>query len=135
MFGISAEAMNGLIRTEGFHAPMTDYMRFIYTYKLETTNEVVSKYTGWKWEVELADDYKGKLRFWSGSTSNTGDGSLDNLPNGTIGGSSDTDKYFTFTNELLDIVQNEQIVENAYRVGKDAFRIKLTSPDDSQTVT
>lgn len=135
LFGISAEAMNGLIRTEGFHAPMTDYMRFIYTYKLETTNEVVSKYTGWKWEVELADDYKGKLRFWSGSTSNTGDGSLDNLPNGTIGGSSDTDKYFTFTNELLDIVQNEQIVENAYRVGKDAFRIKLTSPDDSQTVT
>ena len=42
LFGISAEAMNGLIRTEGFHAPMTDYMRFIYTYKLETTNEVVS---------------------------------------------------------------------------------------------
>lgn len=63
LFGISAEAMNGLIRTEGFHAPMTDYMRFIYTYKLETTNEVVSKYTGWRWEVELADDYKGKLRF------------------------------------------------------------------------
>lgn len=135
LFGISAKAMNGLIRTEGFHAPMTDYMRFIYTYKLETTNEVVSKYTGWRWEVELADDYKGKLRFWSGSTSNTGGGSLDNLPHGTIGGPSDTDKYFTFTNELLDIVQNEQIVENAYRVGKDAFRIKLTSPDDSQTVT
>lgn len=134
LFGISAEAMNGLIRTEGFHAPMTDYMRFIYTYKLETTNEVVSKYTGWEWEVELADDYKGKLRFWSGSTSNTEEGgSLDNLPNGTIGGSSDTDKYFTFTNELLDIVKNEQIVENAYRVGKDAFRIKLT--DGSQTVT
>lgn len=42
LFGISAEAMNGLIRTEGFHAPMTDYMRFIYTYKLETTNEVSS---------------------------------------------------------------------------------------------
>lgn len=132
LFGISADAMNGLIRTEGFHAPMTDYMRFIYTYKLETTNEVVSKYTGWKWEVELADDYKGKLRFWSGSTSNTEGGSLDNLPNGIIGGSSDT---FTFTNELLDIVKNEQIVENAYRVGKDAFRIKLTSPDGSQTVT
>lgn len=135
LFGISAEAMKGLIRTEGFHAPMTDYMRFIYTYKLETTNVVVNKYKDWKWEVELADDYKGKLRFWSGSTSNTGDGSLDNLPNGTIGGSSDTDKYFTFTNELLDIVKNEQIVENAYRVWKDAFRIKLTSPDDSQTVT
>lgn len=133
LFGISAEAMNGLIRTEGFHAPMTDYMRFIYTYKLETTNEVVSKYTGWRWEVELADDYKGKLRFWLGSTSNTEDGSLDNLPNGTIGGSNDTDKYFTFTNELLDIVKNEQIVENAYRVGKDAFRIKLT--DGNQTVT
>lgn len=133
LFGISAEAMNGLIRTEGFHAPMTDYMRFIYTYKLETTNEVVSKYTGWRWEVELADDYKGKLRFWSGRTSNTEDGSLDNLPNGTIGGSNDTDKYFTFTNELLDIVKNEQIVENAYRVGKDAFRIKLT--DGNQTVT
>lgn len=135
LFGISAEAMKGLIRTEGFHAPMTDYMRFIYTYKLETTNVVVNKYKDWKWEVELADDYKGKLRFWSGSTSNTGDGSLDNLPNGTIGGSSDTDKYFTFTNELLDIVKNEQIVENAYRVWKDAFRIKLTSPNDSQTVT
>lgn len=134
LFGISAEAMNGLIRTEGFHAPMTDYMRFIYTYKLETTNEVVSKYTSWKWEVELADDYKGKLRFWSGSTSKTGDGSLDNLPNGTIGGSSDTDKYFTFTNELLDIVNNGRIVESAYRVGKDAFRIKLTS-QDGQTVT
>lgn len=133
LFGISAEAMNGLIRTEGFHAPMTDYMRFIYTYKLETTNEVVNKYKDWKWEVELADDYKGKLRFWSGSTSNTRGGSLDNLPHGTIGGPSDTDKYFTFTNELLDIVQNEQIVENAYRVGKDAFRIKLT--DGNQTVT
>lgn len=134
LFGISAEAMNGLIRTEGFHAPMTDYMRFIYTYKLETTNEVVSKYTGWKWEVELADDYKGKLRFWSGSTSKTGGGSLDILPKGIIGGQNNTDKYFTFTNELLDIVNNGRIVESAYRVGKDAFRIKLTS-QDGQTVT
>ena len=55
--------MGGKIRTEGFHAPMSDFLQFVYTFTLpnETSS---SAYSNVSWKVELAEGYKDKLLFW-----------------------------------------------------------------------
>lgn len=125
LYGINPEDMGGKIRTEGFHAPMSDFLQFVYTFTLPISTEDVS------WKVELADGYEDKLLFWDGSSSTTGSGST-NLPSGTtLNGQS-----FTFTNKLLDLQKPEGgIVEDAYRYGKDAFKIVLTNNTTGRTTT
>ena len=68
VYGISAEAMGGKVRTEGFHAPMSDYQQFVYTFTLPDGGE----YAGCSWRVEVDEDYKDKLLFWNGDASTPG---------------------------------------------------------------
>lgn len=130
LYGISLEAMGGKIRTEGFHAPMSDFLQFIYTFTLPTSTEDVS------WKVELADDYKDKLLFWNGTTSPEGEGVYITDTHATfLSGEALNGQSFTFTNKLLDLQNNGKIEEDAYRYGKDAFRIVLTNNDTKRTTT
>lgn len=126
LYGISPEAMGGKVRNEGFHAPMSDYQQFIYTFTLPQNGE----YQNWKWEVEISDNnFKDKLLFWNGASSE-GDGSTSLRPSGTIGSGEHS---FTFTNDLQNIQTGGKIKEDAYRYGDKVFHIKLTSPDGQQT--
>lgn len=125
LFGITPDDMGGKIRTEGFHFPMSDFLQFVYTFTLPTSTEDVS------WKVELAEGYENKLLFWNGTTSPEGSGSTT-PPSGT---SLTTDQSFTFTNKLLDLQNNGKIEEDAYRYGKDAFRIVLTNNTTGRTTT
>lgn len=130
LYGINSEAMGGKIRTEGFHAPMSDFLQFIYTFTLPTSTEDVS------WKVELADDYKDKLLFWNGTTSPEGEGVYITDTHATfLSGEALNGQSFTFTNSLLDLQNNGKIEEDAYRYGKDAFRIVLTNNDTQRTTT
>ena len=130
LYGINSEAMGGKIRTEGFHAPMSDFLQFIYTFTLPTSTEDVS------WKVELADDYKDKLLFWNGTTSPEGEGVYITDTHATfLSGEALNGQSFTFTNSLLDLQNNGKIEEDAYRYGKDAFRIVLTNNDTKRTTT
>ena len=130
LYGINSEAMGGKIRTEGFHAPMSDFLQFIYTFTLPTSTEDVS------WKVELADDYKDKLLFWNGTTSPEGEGVYITDTHATfLSGEALNGQSFTFTNSLLDLQNNGKIEEDAYRYGKDAFRIVLTNNTTGRTTT
>ena len=62
VYGISSEAMGGKVRTEGFHAPMSDFLQFVYTFTLPTEfgGESLS---GWSWKVEVDEPFDNKLLF------------------------------------------------------------------------
>lgn len=133
LYGINSEAMGGKIRTEGFHAPMSDFLQFIYTFTLPV-EEDNSEYQNVSWKVELAEEYEDKLLFWDGNSSPVGSGvTIDKAS--FLTGSSLTGQSFTFTNSLLDLQNNGKIEEDAYRYGKDAFRIVLTNNDTQRTTT
>ncbi|HIZ01078.1 MAG TPA: hypothetical protein H9819_02350 [Candidatus Bacteroides merdipullorum] len=121
LYGISAEAMGGKVRTEGFHAPMSDYQQFVYTFTLPDGGE----YAGCSWQVEVDEDYADKLLFWNGSESTPGGGSTSLRPSG----SDMSGQTFTFTNNLLDLQNGGDITKDAYRYGEKAFRIVVTRPD------
>ncbi len=125
LYGITPDAMGGKIRTEGFHAPMSDFLQFVYTFTLPTNMEDVS------WKVELAEGYEDKLLFWNGTSSPEGEGSTTPPSGDRLEGQS-----FTFTNKLLDVQKpGTGIVADAYRYGKDAFRIVLTNNSTRRTTT
>lgn len=134
LYGITPEDMGGKIRTEGFHAPMSDFLQFVYTFTLpnETSS---SAYSNVSWKVELAEGYKDKLLFWNGDNSPVGDGvTIDNAS--FLTGTSLNGQSFTFTNSLLDMQKPDgSIVADAYRYGKDAFRIVLTNNSTGGTTT
>ncbi|MDM8336719.1 fimbrial protein [Mediterranea massiliensis] len=134
LYGITPEAMGGKIRTEGFHAPMSDFLQFVYTFTLpnETSS---SAYSNVSWRVELAEGYKDKLLFWKGDSSPVGDGvTIDNAS--FLTGTSLNGQSFTFTNKLMDMQKPDgSIVTDAYRYGKDAFRIVLTNQTTGRTTT
>lgn len=130
LYGINPEDMGGKIRTEGFHAPMSDFLQFVYTFTLpnETSNPV---YSDVSWRVELAEGYEDKLLFWNGTSSPEGSGSTTPPSGDALTGQS-----FTFTNKLLDMQKPDgSIVADAYRYGKDAFRIVLTNNNTKRTTT
>lgn len=120
LYGISAKAMGGKVRTEGFHAPMSDYQQFVYTFTLPDGGE----YAGCSWQVEVDEDYADKLLFWNGSESTPGGGSTSLRPSG----SDMSGQTFTFTNNLLDLQNGGDITKDAYRYGEKAFRIVVTRP-------
>lgn len=124
VYGISAEAMGGKVRTEGFHAPMSDYQQFVYTFTLPDGGE----YAGCSWRVEVDEDYADKLLFWNGDASTPGEGSTSLRPSGT----GMTGQQFTFTNDLLALQEGGNITEDAYRYGKKAFRIVVTHPNGTK---
>lgn len=134
LYGINPEDMGGKIRTEGFHAPMSDFLQFVYTFTLpnETSS---SAYSNVSWKVELAEGYKDKLLFWDGDNSPVGDGvTIDNAS--FLTGTSLNGQSFTFTNKLLDMQKPDgSIVTDAYRYGKDAFKIVLTNNSTGGTTT
>lgn len=121
LYGISTEDMGGKVRTEGFHAPMSDYQQFVYTFTLPNGGE----YAGCIWRVEVDEDYADKLLFWNGSESTPGGGSTSLRPSG----SDMSGQTFTFTNNLLDLQNGGDITKDAYRYGEKAFRIVVTRPD------
>ena len=124
LYGISTEAMGGKVRTEGFHAPMSDYQQFVYTFTLPNGGE----YAGCSWRVEVDEDYADKLLFWDGSESTQGGGSTSLRPSGT----DMTGQSFTFTNKLLELQNKGDITADAYRYGEKAFRIVVTHKDGTK---
>ena len=127
LYGISTEAMGGKVRTEGFHAPMSDFQQFVYTFTLPNGGD----YAGCSWRVEVDEDYADKLLFWNGSESTPGGGSTSLRPSGT----GMTGQQFTFTNDLLALQEGGDITEDAYRYGKKAFRIVVTHKDGTTKET
>ena len=138
LYGIRPEDMGGKVRTEGFHAPMSDYQQFIYTFKVPDSND--ETFGDCTWHVELADDYQtnseGKpfLLFWTGDASPVGGGTpIDQFEYHTteqqMNGQS-----FTFTNNLLDLQEGGNITKDAYRYGEKAFRIVVTRPGGQKVV-
>lgn len=124
VYGISTEAMGGKVRTEGFHAPMSDFQQFVYTFTLPDGGE----YAGCSWRVKVDEDYADKLLFWNGSESTPGGGSTSLRPSG----SDMTGQTFTFTNDLLALQEGGDIKKDAYRYGEKAFRIVVTHPDGTK---
>lgn len=124
LYGISTEAMGGKVRTEGFHAPMSDYQQFVYTFTVPNGGD----YAGCSWQVEVDEDYKDKLLFWNGDASTPGGGSTSLRPSG----SDMTGQTFTFTNDLLALQEGGDIKKDAYRYGEKAFRIVVTHPDGTK---
>lgn len=127
VYGINPEAMGGKVRTEGFHAPMSDYQQFVYTFTLPYGDED-NGYDGCKWHIELAPDYADRLLFWEGLNSPDGQGKklseFDYRTDQNMNGQT-----FTFTNNLLDLQNGGDITKDAYRYGEKAFRIVVTRPD------
>ncbi len=134
LYGINSEAMGGKVRTEGFHFPMSDFLQFVYTFTLPKEDED-SEYQNVSWKVELADGYENKLLFWKDNSSPEGKGVY--ITDATfLSGEALSGQSFTFTNSLLDLQKPEGgIVEDAYRYGKDAFRIVLTNNTTGRTTT
>lgn len=130
LYGISAEAMGGKVRTEGFHAPMSDYQQFVYTFTLPYGDED-NGYDGCKWHIELAPEYADRLLFWEGLNSPDGQGKklseFDYRTDQNMNGQT-----FTFTNNLLDLQNGGDITKDAYRYGEKAFRIVVTHPDGTK---
>ena len=124
LYGISTEAMGGKVRTEGFHAPMSDFQQFVYTFTLP----VDDNYADCSWQVEVDEDYKDKLLFWDGDASTPGEGSTSLRPKGT----GMTGQTFTFTNDLLALQEGGDIKKDAYRYGEKAFRIVVTHPNGTK---
>ena len=129
VYGISAEAMGGKVRTEGFHAPMSDYQQFVYTFTVPQ-GDSNSDYEGCTWRIELAPEYEEKLLFWEGPNSD-GKGqklsAFDYRTDQEMKGQT-----FTFTNDLLALQEGGDITEDAYRYGKKAFRIVVTHPNGTK---
>lgn len=135
LYGITPEDMGGKIRTEGFHAPMSDFLQFVYTFTLPTVDDD-SEYKNVSWKVELAEGYEGKLLFWEGDNSSVGDGVTIDKASSFLTGTSLNGQSFTFTNNLLEMQKPDTgIVTDAYRYGKDAFRIVLTNTNTKRTTT
>ena len=126
LYGIRRDDMGGKIRTEGFHAPMSDYQQFVYTFKLPDGD----KYAGCSWKVEVDEPFADKLLFWNGTESTQGAGSTTLRPSGN----DMNGQTFTFTNNLLDLQEEGNIIEDAYRYGEKAFRIIVTRPDGQELV-
>lgn len=124
VYGINPEAMGGKVRTEGFHAPMSDFQQFVYTFTLP----VDDNYADCSWQVEVDEDYKDKLLFWDGDASTPGEGSTSLRPKGT----GMTGQTFTFTNDLLALQEGGDIKKDAYRYGEKAFRIVVTHPNGTK---
>lgn len=135
LYGINPENMGGKIRTEGFHAPMSDFLQFVYTFTLpnETSS---SAYSDVSWRVELAEGYEDKLLFWNGPSSPEGSGVTINTNPTFLKGDRLEGQSFTFTNSLLEMQKpGTGIITDAYRYGKDAFRIVLTNNNTKRTTT
>ena len=130
VYGINPEAMGGKVRTEGFHAPMSDFQQFVYTFTVPQ-GDSNNGYKGCKWHIELAPGYEDKLLFWTGEDSPANDGK----PLSEFNYRTDqemTGQTFTFTNDLLALQEGGDITEDAYRYGKKAFRIVVTHPDGTK---
>ena len=129
VYGISAEAMGGKVRTEGFHAPMSDYQQFVYTFTVPQ-GDSNSDYEGCTWRIELAPEYEEKLLFWEGPNSD-GKGqklsAFDYRTDQEMKGQT-----FTFTNDLLALQEGGDITADAYRYEKKAFRIVVTHKDGTK---
>ena len=132
VYGISPDAMGGKVRTEGFHAPMSDYQQFVYTFTVPQ-GDSNSDYEGCTWRIELAPEYEEKLLFWEGPNSD-GKGqklsAFDYRTDQEMKGQT-----FTFTNDLLALQEGGDITEDAYRYGKKAFRIVVTHKDGTTKET
>ena len=134
LYGINSDDMGGKVRTEGFHFPMSDFLQFVYTFTLPNASND-KEYQNVSWKVELADGYENKLLFWDGDSSPVDDGVTINDAS-FLTGTSLNGQSFTFTNSLLELQKPEEgIVEDAYRYGKDAFRIVLTNKTTGRTTT
>lgn len=130
LYGIKPEDMGGKIRTEGFHAPMSDFLQFVYTFTLPNASSD-EEYQNVSWKVELAEGYEDKLLFWNDTSSPEGEGSTTPPSGDALNGQS-----FTFTNSLMDMQKPDgSIVADAYRYGKDAFKIVLTNNITGGTTT
>ena len=130
VYGINPEAMGGKVRTEGFHAPMSDFQQFVYTFTVPKGNDS-DGYKGCTWRIELAPGYEEKLLFWIGKDSPANDG----MPLSEFNYRTDQEmngQTFTFTNSLLKLHNDGKITKDAYRYGKKAFRIVVTHPDGTK---
>lgn len=133
LYGINPDDMHGKVRTEGFHAPMSDYQQFIYTFTVPNGGE----YANYTWHIELAEDYQtnseGKpfLLFWENENSQAGEGkSIKDFIYHTTEQEM-TGQTFIFTNNLLDLQNDGNITDDAYRYGEKAFRIILTNKSNN----
>lgn len=138
LYGIQPDDMGGKVRTEGFHAPMSDYQQFIYTFKVPDSDD--ETFRNCTWHIELADDYQTNsegepfLLFWTGDASPAGSGTpIDQFEYHTSEQSMNG-QTFTFTNNLLDLQAGGNITEDAYRYGEKAFRIVVTRPGGQKVV-
>lgn len=135
LYGITPDDMGGKIRTEGFHFPMSDFLQFVYTFTLPNQTDN-SAYSNVSWKVELAEGYEDKLLFWNGPTSPEGSGVTIDKASSFLTGTTLAGQSFTFTNKLLDMQKPDgSIVTDAYRYGKDAFRIVLTDNETGRSTT
>lgn len=132
--GILPDDMGGKVRTEGFHAPMSDFLQFIYTF---TVPDNSGDYVGCQWHIELDADYQNKLLFWTGDAPSSAEPRNDGKQITSFEYRTDQQmngQKFTFTNNLLDLQNDGNITQDAYRYGKDAFRIVVTRPDGTEEV-
>lgn len=135
LYGITPEDMGGKIRTEGFHAPMSDFLQFVYTFTLPNASSD-EEYQNVSWKVELAEGYEDKLLFWEGTTSPENSGVTIDKASSFLTGNTLNGQSFTFTNNLLEMQKpGTGIITDAYRYGKDAFRIVLTNNNTKRTTT
>ena len=122
--------MGGKVRTEGFHAPMSDFQQFVYTFTVPQ-GDSNNGYKGCKWHIELAPGYEDKLLFWTGEDSPANDG----MPLSEFNYRTDQEmngQTFTFTNDLLALQEGGDIKKDAYRYGEKAFRIVVTHPNGTK---
>lgn len=132
VYGINPEAMGGKVRTEGFHAPMSDYQQFVYTFTVPQ-GDSNNGYKGCKWHIELAPGYEDKLLFWTGEDSPANDGKpLSEFDYRMDHDMDDQPFTFTFTNSVLKLQNDGNITKDAYRYGEKAFRIVVTHPDGTK---
>ena len=131
--GILPDDMGGKVRTEGFHAPMSDFQQFVYTFTVPSGGD----YTGCQWHIELDEEYQNKLLFWIGDAPQSAEPRNDGQQITSFDYRNDQQmdgQKFTFTNNLLELQNDGNITEDAYRYGKDAFRIVVTRPDGTEEV-
>ena len=131
--GILPDDMGGKVRTEGFHAPMSDFQQFVYTFTVPSGGD----YAGCKWRIELDEKYKDKLLFWADDAPSSAEPRNDGKQITSFEYRTDQQmngQKFTFTNDLLKLQNNGNIIQDAYRYGKDAFRIVVTRPDGTEEV-
>lgn len=131
--GILPDDMGGKVRTEGFHAPMSDFQQFVYTFTVPSGED----YAGCQWHIELDADYQDKLLFWTGDAPSSAEPRNDGKQITSFEYGTDQQmngQKFTFTNNLLDLQNNGNITQDAYRYGKDAFRIVVTRQNGTEEV-